>query len=730
MNTVVVRLTITVAALQLIAPPASISAQARQLSVERIFGTSEFTDDLLPIVWGPDPESFFLFEETGAAPGLYRVSARSGERELVIRASELLSQSGTPLVIESYEFSANGSKLLIFANAVRVWRDATKGEYHVWDFDRRRMMPVSEQAGLQMFAKFSPDGRYVGFVREHNIFVTDLRNGRERQLTFDGDEDIINGTTDWVYEEELDLRDAFRFSPDGRRIAFWRVDQTAIQPFYLINELSLYPELVPVRYPKAGSANSQVKLGVVEVSSGETSWIDLGEETDIYVPRMDFAASSEEIWFTRLNRHQNRLDLLLADVNTGVSQIVLTQEDDAWVESTDPIWIKDGQQFLFEGEQEGYNQVYLYGRYGSLIGRVTPGSWDVVEIYGVDELEEALYFGGAGDGPTRLPLYRVGLDGDNFERISSASGSHSIEFNVDFSLYVDEYSTIGVPPVQTLHDADGSAIRTLADNQQVIQTVESMGLAVPEFIRIPGADGTELNGYIIRPPDFDVSKQYPLLMYVYGGPGSQRVEDAWDGNRYLWHQSMAQQGYLVACVDNRGTGARGREFKKQTYMRLGQYESADQIAAARYFGKLPFVDASRIGIWGKSYGGYMSLMSMFRGPGVFKAAISVAPVTDWHLYDTIYTERYMRTPRENPHGYRDGAPLSYVDALAGNLLIVHGTGDDNVHVQNTTQLIQTLEELGKQFDMRLYPNETHQLSGEHVNVNLYGLYTEWLRRNL
>ncbi len=361
---------------------------------------------------------------------------------------------------------------------------------------------------------------------------------------------------------------------------------------------------------------------------------------------------------------------------------------------------------------------------------MTPAGWDVLDVYGVDERAEVLYFTGAGDGSAKRPLYRVGLDGDDFMRVSSASGSHDVEFNSDYSMYVDEYSTIGVPPTQTLHAADGTAIRVLADNRAVVEAVRTIGLAVPEFIRIPGADGTQLDGYIIRPPDFDIAKQYPVLMYVYGGPGSQRVRDAWEGARYLWHQSMAQQGYLVVSVDNRGTGARGRDFKKQTYMRLGQYESADQIAAARYLGSLPFVDARRIGIWGKSYGGYMSLMSMFRGAGVFKAAISVAPVTDWQLYDTIYTERYMRTPRENPHGYRDGAPLTYVDSLKGNLLIVHGTGDDNVNVQNTTQLIQALEMAGKQFDMRLYPNETHQLSGEHVDVSLYGLFTEWLKKNL
>ena len=706
-------------------------AQAPDLTVETIFGSQEFSDDLMDVRWSGDPRYFIRNVENGATSGLYRIEARSGQEELIVRGGDLIPPGERePISMESYQFSSDGSKLLIFTNSVRVWRQNTRGEYYVWDINRRRLNPVSAQPGLQMFAKFSPDGRYVGFVRDNNIFVTEVRNGRERQLTFDGDENVINGTTDWVYEEELGLRDAFRFSPDGKWVAFWRLDQTAIKPFYLLDELNLYPELLPVRYPKSGERNSEVRIGVVEVSSGKTSWIDLGSESDIYVPRMDFTESSREIWFTRLNRHQNRLDVLIADTRTGESHVVMTDTDDAWVDNNAPRWIKGGEQFLFESERDGYNQVYLYDRNGSLIVKVTPGSWDVLDVYGVDEYSETLYFTGAADGPLRRPLYSIGLDGEDFRRISSTSGSHDIQFNADHSLYVDTYSTIGVPPVRSLHGADGQTVRILSDNRESIDKVQALDLAVPEFIRLPVGQGDELNAYIIRPPDFDVGKQYPLLMYVYGGPGSQTVLDSWGGTRYLWHQMLAKQGYLVASVDNRGTGARGRDFKKQTYLKLGQLESADQVAAARYFGSLPFVDANRIGIWGWSYGGYMSLMATLLGEGVFKAALSVAPVTDWRLYDTIYTERYMRTPLENPHGYREGAPLHHVEKLSGNLLVVHGTGDDNVHSQNTIQLIQKLEEARKQFDMRLYPNKTHSIAGTNTRISLYGLFTDWLSRNL
>ena len=706
--------------------------QAQSLSVESLFGTDYFASELEPVQWSGDAR-YFTSTEVRADGGLdlYRVDARSGERELLLRGSDLIPEGQQePVEIESYEFSANGSKLLIFTNSVQVWRQNTKGEFFVWELNRRRLTPVSTQPGLQQFAKFSRDGRLVGFVRDNNLFVTDLRSGRETQLTHDGDENVINGATDWVYEEELGLRDAFRFSPDGRRIAFWRFDQTAIKSYYMTDALSLYPDLLPVRYPKAGEDNSEVRIGVVEISSGNTTWVDIGTERDIYVARMDFASSSDEIWLTRLNRHQNQLDLLFADVQTGESRIILTETDAAWVGNTAPRWIRDGRQFLFESERAGYNQVYLFDRDGALINQVTPGEWDVLAVYGVDEETDVLYYTGAGDSPLRRPLYRVDLNGESFGRLSTASGSHDILFNTDYSLYVDTYSTTGVPPTRTLHSADGQVVRTISDNRQLAERVQSLNLPVPEFITVPGADGTPLNAFIMRPADFNPGRQYPLLMYVYGGPGSQTVRDSWGGERYLWHQMLASEGYLVASVDNRGTGARGRDFKKVTYQRLGELEAADQIAAARSFGAQPFVDAGRIGIWGWSYGGYMSLMSMFLGEGVFKAAISGAPVTDWRFYDTIYTERYMRTPQENERGYDAGAPINHVDKLVGNLLVVHGTSDDNVHFQNTVQLVHYLEQAGKQFDMRIYPGQRHGFRGATTRMNQYELFTEWLKRKL
>lgn len=662
---------------------------------------------------------------------LYRIDAATGAKRLLVRGTDLVPPGAkSPVSIEEYRFSADETKLLVFTNSVRVWRQNTKGTFYVWDFTARRLLPVSAKPGYQQFAKFSPDGRLVGFVRDNNIYVTDLASGAERALTTDGGDNIINGTSDWVYEEELNLRDAFRWSPDGKRIAFWRLDQTAIQPFYLLNQDSLYPALVPVRYPKSGTANSEVKIGVVDLATGRTSWIELGADRDIYVAAMDFADSPDEVWLTRLNRHQNRLDLLLADVKSGTSRVIMTDTDSAWVDANRPRWFDGGKRFLFLSERDGYDQLYLFDRGGALVRRLTPLGWDVQDVYGVDEKKGVVYFSGAIDGPLQRQLLRVGLDGKGLARLSTEPGTHSAEFAPTFPWYVETYSRAGVPPVQLLRRADGSLVRAVADNARLKEKLAALGLNRPEFITVQTPDRIELNAWIVKPRGFDRTRRYPLLMNVYGGPGSQTVTDSWGGPNYLWHQMLAQDGYLVASVDNRGTGGRGAKFMKVTYLHLGRYEAADQIAAARWFATQPYVDPDRIGIWGWSYGGYMSSLSMFRGAGVFKAALVVAPVTDWRLYDTIYTERYMRTPQENAAGYDESAPLTYADSLRGSLLLVHGTGDDNVHVQNSIRLVNRLEAANKQFDMRVYPNRTHAIAGGNTRENLYGLFTAWLKAQL
>ncbi len=705
-----------------------------ELTVERIFGGSDFRGESVSVRWMPDGRHWSTIDRDSAGRGeLWQVEARTGQRQKLVSAAELMKSGWEePLEIESYAFSTDGRRLLIFAESQQVWRARTKGRYYVFDFPTRRLIPVSDGDGWQMFAKFSRDARQVAFVRENDLYVTDLSTGEEQRLTFDGSEEIINGTTDWVYEEELGLRDAFRWSPDGLRIAFWRFDQSPVRTYWLMDAMPLYPELNGVRYPKAGEANSTVRVGSVELASGQTQWFDVGPDEDIYIARMEWAASSDEVVIQRLNRHQSQLDLLLGDARTGETSLLFSERDDAWLTANDDLrWLADGQEFTWTSDRDGYTHVYLYDRSGRMMRQLTRGNWDVTAYHGVDEEAGRIFFTAASESPLTRSVYTAGLDGGDMTRIVGGRGTHSARFSPDFQLFTDTYSSIGVPPVTRLRRvADGSEVRVLADNAALIGKLDALDLREPEFFTVQAADGTSLNAWIIKPRDFDPGETYPLLLYVYGGPGSQTVRDSWGGNRYLWHQTLVGDGILVASVDNRGTGARGREFEKQVYMRLGQLETADQLAAMGQLGDLPYVDESRMGIWGWSYGGYMALMTSLLGGSEVAAAIAGAPVTSWELYDTIYTERFMRTPEENAEGYSVGAPLSHADGLEGDLLIIHGTADDNVHPQNTLKMIAALEQAGKQFDMRLYPGQRHGVRGSVLSVNLYEMMTRFLVRAL
>jgi dipeptidyl-peptidase-4 len=714
-------------------PPAPARAQ-QALTVESIYGSSQFRGESVSVRWMPDGGYWSEIEaDSTGRTELWQVEARTGQREKLISAAELERPGADePFVIEGYEFSADGRRVLIFSESQQVWRARTKGRYYVFDFPTRRLAPVSSAEGWQMFAKFSPDARQVAFVRDNDLFVTDLSSGAERRLTFDGSETIINGTTDWVYEEELNLRDAFRWSPDGSRIAFWRFDQSPIRVYWLVDDLPLYPELDGVRYPKAGEANSLVQVGSIELVSGEVTWFDVAPGEDFYVSKMEWAASSDEVVIQRLNRHQNQLDVLLGNAVTGETSLLFSERDAAWVDSGNEVrWIDGGKSFIWTSDRDGFTHLYLYDRSGRMTRQLTRGRWDVTALHGVDEATGRVFFTAAAESPTTRSVFSASLDGGDIERIAGGRGTHRADFSPDFRLFTDTYSSIGRPPVTALRQvSDGSEVRVLADNADLVRELDALDLREPEFFTVEADDGSTLNAWIMKPRDFDPGQTYPLLLYVYGGPGSQTVTDAWGGARYLWHQMLVRDGILVASVDNRGTGARGREFKKQVYMRLGQLETADQLSAIRQLGALPYVDRTRIGIWGWSYGGYMALMTSLLGGSQVAAAIAGAPVTSWTLYDTIYTERYMRTPQENPGGYSIGAPLSHADGLEGELLIIHGTADDNVHPQNTLRMIAELERADKQFDMRLYPGQRHGVRGRDLTLNLYRMMTDFLHRTL
>lgn len=702
--------------------------------MERLFSGELFPAGLPSLSWTPDGGRFtYLLGNPSGGADLVAEDVETGERERLVDGSTLVPLARrSPIEIENYQWSPDASRLLILGDAEFVWRERTLGTYYLYDLESGRFRPLSASPGRQQFAKFSPDGTRVGFVRDHDLWVTKLEEREEVRLTRDGSGTIINGTFGWVYEEELGLRDGWRWSPDGTKIAFWRLDEAPVREYaYDLTYDALYPEVVSVRYPKVGQPNPLARIGVVTIATGEIRWIDAGENPDVYLARMEWAESSDELVIQRLNRRQNRLDVLLADVSTGASRVILTDSSDTWVDVDDHFrWIDGGRLFLWSSEKDGYNHLYLHRRDGSEVRQLTRGAWGISTPVGVDEDGGWVYFTGHRETPLRTHLYRVPVGGGEVERVTREGRSHSVRMNPGATVFLDEESRAGVPPTFALRRGGGRGIRTLLDNARLEGALEGIGLRRPEFFSFTTSDGAELDGSMIKPPDFDPEGTYPLLVYVYGGPGTREVTDRWNGIRYLWHQLMAERGYIVASVDGRGSGGRGTAFKNVIYRDLGRWEAHDQLEAARYLGSLDYVDASRIGIWGSSYGGYLTLLTMMKGGELFRAGIARAPVTDWRFYDTVYTERYMGTPDENPEGYRRSAPLRHVEGLEGELLLLHGTGDDNVHFQNAAEMVRALQEAGKQFRFMIYPNRTHAIRGLKSNLHLYRMMTDFLLESL
>lgn len=653
--------------------------------------------------------------------------------------------------IEGYTYSKDGKKALLYTDSERVWRANTKGYYYIFDVDQARLTPLSDRAdGFQMFAKMSPDGKHAAFVRDRNLFLVDLMTMKETQLTDDGAEgSIINGTSDWVYEEEFRLRDGWSWSPDGRHIAFYKFDESATRDFFMTDLLKQYPEEERFRYPKAGETNSEVQIGLINTASGAIQYFDTdtwfeGGDIHEYIPQMGWTPDidgSYYVWMIRLNRDQNVLDLLYGDPATAKVKTILHEEEPTWVDvNAGKIqYLDDGKNFTWMSEAGGYRHLYLYKNQGELVRQITAGEWEVASFVGIDEAKGKIYFTATIASPLERQLYETYYQGRRRKQapkqITTGAGTHRIDMSKDARYYIDNFSNASSPPVVTLNRINGEQVRVLEANERLNKTLASYNLRAPEFVEVPGADGTPLNAYLIKPKNFDPNAVYPVLMYVYGGPGSQTVTDSWGGSRYLWHSMMADEmNIIIASVDNRGTGARGKAFKSGTYKKLGQQESEDQIAAAQYLGGLTYVDADRIGIWGWSYGGFMTLMSMMSGDGpeTFKFGASVAPVTDWGLYDTIYTERYMSTPQSNPEGYEVGAPLNYAEKLSDHqrLLIVHGDFDDNVHFQNAAQMANELQAANKQFDFMMYPGRNHGIYGGKTRLHLHTMVTKFIREAL
>ena len=624
-----------------------------------------------------------------------------------------------------YVLSADERRLLLTTDVEPIYRHSFTAEYWIYDRQDGSLRRLS-QGGPQQQAQFSPDGSRVAFVRGGNLFVADPAAGSERQLTFDGRfNHIINGLPDWVYEEEFSFARAFAWSPDGRKIAYLRFDESRVKQ-YNMNRFAggLYPENYTFKYPKAGEQNSVVELYCCDAADGSTVRMDTGEQTDQYIPRL-FWTPTGQLGFYRLNRLQNHFEVLLCD-SSGASRVVYDERNDRYVERVDGrtvTFLPDGDRFVVRSERDGFMHLYLYSVSEGLLGRITSGEWEVTELLGIEG--DRVYSLSTETSPLRRDLYTVRLDGRGKRRLTGGDGTYRIAPSRGFRYFISYFSNVRTPNRVTLHRSDGRLVRTLEDNAALRAKLDELQVPVKEFFRFATSEGVELNGYMVRPNGFDSSRRYPVLMTQYSGPGSQQAADRWTIG---WEDVLVQQGYIVACVDGRGTGFRGEEFKKCTYGELGKYETVDQIEAARYLASLPYVDPDRIGIYGWSYGGFMALNCILKGNDVFRAAIAVAPVTSWRFYDTIYTEIYNGLPQDNPSGYDDNSPIHFADRLKGKLLIAHGTGDDNVHIQNTYEMISKLVEYDKPFELYVYPDRNHGMGPSRHH--LMERCIEFVQRNL
>jgi dipeptidyl-peptidase-4 len=717
------------------------------LTLDRIFASEEFRGAPAGgMRWLPDGNSYLMLDRAvqgQRGQSMVRVDARTGEREVLVPASRLVPPGDTvPLAIEGSEFTPDRGKVLIFTNSQPVWRSNTRGDY--WVLDRatwrlRKLGGPSAQPSTLMFAKFSPDGRRVAYVRAFNIYVEDLATGRITQLTRDGSRTTINGTTDWVYEEELGLRDGWHWSPDGRWIAYWQLDASGVRDFALLNTTdSLYAFVHPVQYPKAGETNSAARVGVVSAAGGATRWMAVpGDPRNNYIARMEWTpGAAPELVIEHLNRLQNTAQVMLADARTGAVRTLFTERDSAWVDLVGDLeFLNGGRDLAWTSSRSGWNHVYLVSRETGEARAVTRGAFDVQGVAGIDTVGGFVYYMASPDDPAQRYLWRTRLDGTGqAERLSPAAarGTHGYSVARNFRFAIHTFSNSDTPPVTDLVELPTHAVvRTLADNARLQARVAALRRTPREFFQVDIGDGVRLNAYAMKPPDFDASRRYPVLFYVYGGPGSQTVSDSWGGTRALWHTLLTQRGYVLMVVDNRGTGGRGRDFEKIVYGQMGVIETRDQAAAARAIARTyPWVDSTRMGVWGWSYGGFMALNCILQFPEVYKTAIAVAPVTHWKYYDSIYTERFNGLPQDNTAGYDRGSPLTYARNLRGNLLIVHGTGDDNVHYQNTEAMVNALVAANRPFQLMTYPNRNHGISGGSTTRHLYDLLTRYVLEKL
>ncbi|MDT0686222.1 S9 family peptidase [Autumnicola psychrophila] len=631
---------------------------------------------------------------------------------------------------QDFELSEDEGKILINTASEKIYRRSSRGIYYFFNFETKELTKLTDR--LVQEPTFSPDASKIAYVFDNNIFVYDIASGEETQVTFDGEKNkIINGITDWVYEEEFAFVKAFQWNPSGEKIAYIKFDESKVPEFSMdIFGQSLYPSEYTFKYPKAGETNSLVSLHMYDVASEESQEIDLSEYTDFYIPRIKWSADPMLLSVQVINRHQNDLDLIFVNAEDNSKEVILNETNKAYIDITDNLTFLEDNSFIWTSEKDGFNHIYHYNDKGDLINQVTSGDWEVTNYYGFDRKKKKIFYQSTETGSVNRAVYSINPKGKRKELLTPETGTNSADFSADFTYFINSFTDTETPYVYTLHRAkDGKLIREIKDNSKLLELEEAYNFSPKELSTIE-VNGNELNMWMIKPQDFDENKEYPLLMFQYSGPGSQSVSNTYFNSNDYWYQLLADEGYIIACVDPRGTGYKGAAFKKVTQRELGKYEVEDQIAAAQKFGSWNYIDEDRIGIWGWSYGGFMSSNAILQGNDTFSMAIAVAPVTSWRFYDSIYTERYMTTPQENPSGYDDNSPINHVEKLKGDYLLIHGGGDDNVHLQNTMRMVEALIQANKQFDWAIYPDKDHSIYGGNTRLHLYTKMTDFIKNKL
>ncbi len=727
------------ALLNLAAVCATQAQERKKLTVERIYGQPSLSGQLTTgVQWVPDGKSISYYQRSG--------SGRDAKTDIVV----LNPANGEKVVLDSDKWQAllprategggignqatglgrRAAQRYIWAPVGGLLLFVAEGNLYLYDLEQGKGRALTSGKDAVKDPKFSPNAEWVSFLRNHELWVVNVAYGKEWQITKGGSEDILNGELDWVYPEELSIGTAYWWSPDSTQVAFLQMDQSKVTKYPLVNHLSYTGAMETMRYPKAGDANPVVRVGVVAVAGGTPRWMDTGKETDQYIPRVAWLMDSKRLAIQRLNRAQNKLELLFNDAGSGEGRVMLTEEDPkAWV-NIDDDWrfLKDGKRFLWGGERDGFRHLYLYDTNGKLVRQLTKGNWVVTGVDAVDEKNGLVYFTATEKSTIERHLYKVSLDGGSVTRITKEEGTHRISMSSDAAYFLDTYSNASTPPRQDIYRADGTKLQTLNENK--VAELAEYGLSKTDYFQVKGADGTMLDAFMIKPPDFSPAKKYPVLINTYGGPHGQIVNNSWGATNALWHQMMAQKGYVIFGLDNRGMAARGHAFESHIYKRMGECELADQLAGVAWLKSQAWVDGARIGIWGWSYGGYMTTYSMLNAPDTFKAGFAGAPVTDWRQYDTIYTERYMSRPQDNAEGYKKSAPANAAAKLKGKLLIAHGTGDDNVHFSNTLELQEELIKAGKYAEIAFYPGRGHGITDTRARIQLFNRVTQFFLDNL